>query len=157
MKKGISALLAVMMLLSVIGCGSKKENSEEPATLGRKYAKVFLDSSDKDLTSLAKELSELKAIETEFVTMEVEEGYLAGFTEEITGFSKGVMFAPMIGAIPFVGYVFETDDTDALSDKLLKTSDPAWNVCTEADETVMEIKGNRVFFLMCPSENNENQ
>ena len=40
-------------------------------------------------------------------SMPVEEGYLAGFEVEIKGFKKGVTFGPMIGTIPFVGYIRE--------------------------------------------------
>ena len=85
--------------------------------------------------------------------MEVSEGYLNGFDEDITGFQKGVMFSPVIGTIPFVGYVFETDDADALLSLLKEKANPAWNICTEADETVSTSKEKLVFFLMCTNEN----
>ena len=50
-------------------------------------------------------------------TMPVEPGLLTGFgNTEITGFKEGVMFAPMIGTIPFVGYVFVLEDGVAASD-----------------------------------------
>ena len=58
----------------------------------------------------------------------------------------------MIGSIPFVGYVFQTDDADALMAKLNATADPRWNICTEAAETVCIKQGNYVFFTMCPDE-----
>lgn len=81
------------------------------------------------------------------------EGYLAGFDNEISGFSKAVMFTPMIGSIPFVGYVFETDDTDKLLSTLKENANPAWNICVEADETVYSVKDGLVLFLMCPNDN----
>jgi hypothetical protein len=64
------------------------------------------------------------------------------------------MFAPMIGSIPFVGYVFTlSDDADVESfvTLLSENADPNWNICTEADETVIESAGNKVFFVMCPT------
>ena len=86
--------------------------------------------------------------------MAVEPGYLTGFgNTEITGFSEGVMFAPMIGTIPFVGYVFtmeEGADVDAFMQTLTDNADPRWNICTEAEETIVESAGDKVFFLMCP-------
>ena len=89
-------------------------------------------------------------------TMEVEPGLLTGFgNAEITGFSNGVMFAPMIGSIPFVGYVFTLEDgvgAAAFMQTLTDNADPRWNICVEADETVVENADNMVFFVMCPSQ-----
>lgn len=92
-------------------------------------------------------------------TMPVEEGLLTGFgNAEITGFKEGVMFAPMIGSIPFVGYVFSlNEDTDAAAfvQTLKDNADPRWNICTEAEETVVENVDDMVFFLMCPRQFDE--
>lgn len=85
-------------------------------------------------------------------SMPVEEGFLNGFTDEIKGFSKGASFAPMIGSIPFIGYIFETDDSDALIATLKDKADMRWNICTEADEMVCVKDGNLVLFIMCPNE-----
>ncbi len=88
------------------------------------------------------------------VTMPVEQGMLTGFgNAEITGFKEGVTFAPMIGSIAFVGYVFDLEEgTDAAAFKqtLKDNADPRWNICVEAEETVCEQVGNKVFFVMCP-------
>ena len=65
------------------------------------------------------------------------------------------MFAPMIGSIPFVGYVFtleEGADAAAFMQTLTDNADPRWNVCVEADETVVENADNMVFFVMCPAQ-----
>ncbi len=87
--------------------------------------------------------------------MPVEEGLLSGFDNaEIKGFKTGVMFAPMIGSIPFVGYVFELENaTDAPSfiANLEKNANRRWNICVEADEMVTGSAGNKVFFVMCPT------
>ena len=89
-------------------------------------------------------------------SMEVEPGLLSGFgNAEITGFENGVMFAPMIGSIPFVGYVFtlaDGADVDAFMTTLSDNADPRWNICVEAEETVIENADNMVFFVMCPSQ-----
>ena len=89
-------------------------------------------------------------------SMEVAEGVLTGFgNAEITGFKEGVMFAPMIGTIPFVGYVFTLDegaDVDAFMQTLKDNADPRWNICTEAEETIIESADNMVFFVMCPAQ-----
>ena len=89
-------------------------------------------------------------------SMPVESGLLMGFGEaEITDFEEGVMFAPMIGSIPFMGYVFDladSADVDAFIATLKDNADPRWNICTEAEETVVEAVGDKVFFVMSPAQ-----
>lgn len=87
------------------------------------------------------------------MVMPVEEGYLAGFNNEIKGFAEAATFAPGIGTIPFVGYVFKLADgadVEAFKDTLETEANLRWNICTEAEEMVCENVGNTVFFLMCP-------
>ena len=81
------------------------------------------------------------------------EGFLMGFSADITGFEEAVSFMPVIGTIPFMGYVFtlaEDADVETFISTLETNADPRWNICTEAEETVIEAVGNKVFFLMCP-------
>ena len=84
----------------------------------------------------------------------VSEGLLSGFgNTEIKGFKEGAMFAPMIGSIPFIGYVFELDDAanaPAFISTLKSNADLRWNVCVEADEMVTGSVGSKVFFVMSP-------
>ena len=72
---------------------------------------------------------------------------------DITGFEEAVGFMPMIGTIPFMGYVFslaDGADVDAFIATLETNANPRWNICTEAEQTVIKAVGNKVFFLMCP-------
>ena len=87
-------------------------------------------------------------------SMAVEPGYLTGFDNtEIKGFKEGAMFAPMIGTIPFVGYVFILEDGVNASDfvsTLKGAANLRWNICTSAEEMVAGSSGNKVFFVMSP-------
>lgn len=80
--------------------------------------------------------------------------YLPGFDNEgIKGFKSGVAFMPMIGSIPFVGYVFELDGTVGASEfisTLKSSANLRWLICAEAEEMVAGSEGNKVFFVMCP-------
>lgn len=150
-----------------------EDESEEPAddtatgettdavegeTLGQT---MFLDfqetvAANPDMTAqeIADDLITNPAILFAPATMPVEEGFLSGFTNEITGFEEGVMFAPMIGSIPFVGYVFtlgEGDDAEAFVQNLISNADMRWNICVEAEEMITDHVDNTVFFLMCPT------
>lgn len=126
-------------------------------TLGQTLLTVFKDQLATNPEMTAQELADVlisnEKILFSGMTMPVEEGFLMGFNADITGFEEAVTFGPMIGTIPFMGYVFtlaEDADVDAFVATLETNANPAWNVCTEAEETVMEAVGNKVFFLMCP-------
>lgn len=166
MKKFLCMLLALIMLLSMVACGSKEEKVEqdpEPTTVGTFLRKEFKDqlAENADLTAqeLADALLASEHIAFGGAAMPVEPGLLMGFDNaEITGFSEGVMFAPMIGTIPFIGYVFvleEDADVEAFVKTLEDNANPRWNVCTEAEETVTGSVGNKVFFVMCPTSMEE--
>ena len=82
----------------------------------------------------------------------VEEGFLNGFSQEIAGFDEGAVFAPMIGSIPFIAYVFSvSDDISGFIQTLKDSADLRWNICTQADEMICEANGSKVLFVMSPT------
>lgn len=164
MRKVVATLLMVVMVWGIIGCGMVNDTASAGGsatsesqlsgenTMGNKLGELFLSKigPGADKTAIAQLLADESGYDC--VVVEAQEGYLNGFTEEIKGFKSAVQFAPMIGSIPFVGYIFETDDAAALRDKLTSVADPRWNICTEAAETICVVSGNYVFFTMCPGE-----
>ena len=177
MKKTISILTAALLLLSLCACGNSapaatqppvpetpvpsEAPAESPAaeSMGQALLKDFTDRVNADpeigAEALAKALMENPVIQFSGDALPVEPGLLTGFgNTEITGFAQCAMFAPMIGTIPFVGYIFVLDadaDAAAFVQTLMDNADPRWNICTEADETIAEHVGNTVFFVMCPA------
>ena len=129
-------------------------------TVGTMLAEEFHALKAENVEITAKEMADAilanPMIQFGGTTMDVEPGLLTGFgNTEITGFNSGVMFAPMIGSIPFVGYVFTLEDgtdADAFMQLLSDNADPRWNICVEAEETIIENADNMVFFVMCPSQ-----
>lgn len=109
-----------------------------------------------DALSLAEKLIANPIIPFSGATMPVEPGLLSGFgNTEIKGFKEGATFGPMIGSVPFIGYVFVLEDGASASDfiaTLKKNADLRWNICVEAEEMVTGSAGNKVFFVMCPKE-----
>lgn len=104
--------------------------------------------------SFISNFAEATGVPLELVPMPVEEGYLAGFDIEITGFSNAYQFSPMIGSIPFVGYIFEvTDDMDKdVFCSILKDNfNLNWNICTSADEMSMFESDTAILFIMHPT------
>lgn len=153
MKKIISILLAISLIFALCACGGKAEPEPQKSPAQQLLAD-FKDklASEKDINVLAQTLVE--TLPFSGASIEVEPGYLNGFTDEITGFEKGAMFAPMIGSIPFVGYIFELEsgsDADAFVQLLKDKADLRWNICTSADEMAVEAVDGTVFFVMSPA------
>lgn len=178
MKKFLAVMFALSVMFSLASCGNTGADTETTAadttvaesaetaettetaqadTIGSAYLNAFKSTDKTTAADVAAELITVDAAGTELVTMDVNPGYLNGFDDEIKGFSKATMFSPMIGPIPFIGYVFETDEPDALLASLDASANLRWLVCTEADEKVSDISGNLVFFLMCSNETYEMQ
>lgn len=154
MKKLFALLLAVMMVLSLVACGE-----EERATygaVGEPLVVSFEENSDKSAQEIADLLLSNPNLGFMGMTMAVEEGLLSGFgNAEIKGFKEGVMFGPAIGTIPFIGYVFTLDegtDVDGFKQTLKDNADLRWNICTEADELIVESEGDKVVVIMTPNE-----
>ncbi|MGN0653607.1 MAG: hypothetical protein ACI4KD_01660 [Oscillospiraceae bacterium] len=144
---------------TTVGPTETAESSPESSgTMGNTLYNDFVSKAKNNPSmsteELANELVKNPVIKFAPMTMPVEEGYLAGFSTEIDGFKSGATFGPMIGSIPFVGYVFEVEkesDVDGFIKKLKDNADPRWNICVEADETVCGNVGTKVFFVMCPA------
>lgn len=123
------------------------------------FQALMAENADMSAEELAEKIISNAIIEFAPGTMPVEEGLLTGFgNAEITGFEEAAMFAPMISTIPFVGYIFELDadaDVEAFKTTLSENANLRWNVCTEAEEMVVESVDHTVFFLMCPKSLNE--
>lgn len=162
MRKRIVSILMICCMLFVAACG-KTEEANTPTTTGQILQQDFKSlveaQSDISAEEVAQKLLSSEIIEFAPMTMTVEEGFLTGFGNiEITGFQEGVMFGPMIGTIPFVGYVFtlsEGTDAESFVSMLKENADLRWNICTEADEMVADYVGQKVFFIMCPEQMTE--
>lgn len=132
------------------------ESPAEPAgTLGQVLLADFKTKANMDTLSIAEALVQNPAIQFMGGAMPVEEGLLSGFDNfEVKGFKFGAVFMPMIGSIPFVGYVFELPngaDTASFIQSLRDNANMRWNICVAADEMVTSAVGNKVFFVMCPT------
>lgn len=159
----------VCMVADQVACGSERNMvflvmCSESQTDSVDYNQQLVDSfkeymaSGDDLSaeSIAAHLSETESFPLDLDSVAVEEGYLAGLGE-LEGFSEGAKFAPIIGSIPFVGYVFTVDadvDGEVFAETLKSQANPAWNVCTQADLVITECykgsEGSTVLFIMCP-------
>ena len=161
MKRLIALLLAGVMVLSMVACGTTKEDdkkaeAKKPETVGEILEAEFEANPEGTAQEIAERIIGNEIIPFMGGTNPVEQGLLSGFDNvEITGFKEGCMFGPMMGTIPFVGYIFVLEDgadVDAFEDTLEESANLRWNICTEAEELTVESEGNTVFFLMSPKE-----
>ena len=172
MKRFLAIVLSLSMLVGMAACSNEKESADETTDVqvegadedplagvdtstvsGSIYAS-FVDEINKsdDIVAVAEILADESISGYSCVVTEMPEGYFAGFDEDIIGFNKAVGFAPMIGSIPFVCYIFDVDDAKSFASSLETHADPRWNICTEADETLVKVVDDYVFFIMCPAE-----
>ena len=121
-------------------------------TLFQAFDAYVTDNADKSAYEIAEVLAADESLPFMGVAMEVEPGLLNGFDNyEVKNFEEGALFAPMIGTIPFVGYIFKlADDVDveAFKKELSENANLRWTICTEAEQMVVANNGNIVFFLM---------
>ena len=144
-----------------IATDSEGEVSTETAGAIMLNAFKELMADDTDYTSLeiAEKLVTNPIIQFMGGAMPVEPGLLSGFDNyEVTGFEEGAMFGPMMGSIPFVGYIFKLPadaDVDAFMTGLKDNANMRWQICVEAEELIAEADSNTVFFLMTKKNLNE--
>lgn len=130
--------------------GDDSDKDLKGEELAEKLASIFEEEIAKgtDIETIANSMVSIP----QFMcgVMEVEEGFLSGFSEDVKGFKKGYSVGPMIGTIAFATYIFETDDANALQETLKSLANPRWNICTEATEPLIKVHENTVFVTMCP-------
>ncbi len=157
MKKFSLLLIILLSVIALTGCGKKEETKKEesePTTPAAILAEEFESTikDNKSIVEVAEKLSENKVLGTSMVVEEKKpKDFLSGFDEKIKNFKNAAVIQPMIGSIPFVAYVFETDDAEELEKELKEKANPRWNICTEADETIVKVVDNYVFFIMSPN------
>ncbi len=135
---------------------TETENGETlGTTLLKEFQNIMAEEESPTAYAVAEKLIAHESILFMGGAVEVEPGLLSGFDNyEVTGFEEGAMFAPMMGSIPFVGYVFkvaEDVDVNTFAADLISNANPRWQICVEAEETQTDTFENYVFFLMSPT------
>lgn len=154
MKKILALIVAATLILTFAACTKTEEN----LTLGGSLKKQFIEiteGGETDPLTIAEALMSNELIQFAPMVTEIDPGiFLQGFElDAVEGYSKAAMFGPMIGSIPFVGYIFNLEegvDADGFITKLEENADLNWNICVSADEMHTAKSGTTVFFLMSP-------
>lgn len=154
MKKFIALILALLMVISLAACGEKAP--DENSTVGEHLVYDFKKNVDMSVSEIADLLISNEILSFVGIAIPVEEGYLTGFNNfEIKGFEEGVMFGPTINTIPFIGYIFDLDkdtDVEQFMQDIRDNANLRWNICTEAEQLIVENKGDKVIVIMGPEK-----
>ena len=128
------------------------------SALWNSFLETMKANPEASAIDIANTLSTNPVIQFMAMASESEPGYLAGFSEEITGFESGASYGPMIGSIAFIGHIFKLadgSDVNAFIANLKSKADPRWNICVAADYTQVGAYENTVYFLMYPASMDE--
>lgn len=107
----------------------------------------------KDINAIAEAVAgidELKDVALTTADWPIEGNYFDGFSQDVTGYTKAVTIRPMIGSIPLVAYVIETEDAQAFIQANEPNLNTRWLICVAADEALMTAAGNYVFAVLAP-------
>ena len=127
----------------------KQEENTVAQTLGRQFESEI--ENERDIEKVTKKIAENEILEISVDASQVKSGdYLSGFQKEIKDFKNAYVIRPMIGTIPFIAYIFEVENSSEFAEELKSSADLRWNICTEADEMHVVVRGDYVFFVMSP-------
>ena len=127
----------------------KQEENTVAQTLGRQFESEIENA--RDIEKVTKKIAENEILEISVDASQVKSGdYLSGFQKEIKDFKNAYVIRPMIGTIPFIAYIFEVENSSEFAEELKSSADLRWNICTEADEMHVVVRGDYVFFVMSP-------
>ena len=127
----------------------KQEENTVAQTLGRQFESEI--ENERDIEKVTKKIAENEILEISVDASQVKSGdYLSGFQKEIKEYKNAYVIRPMIGTIPFIAYIFEVENSSEFAEELKSSADLRWNICTEADEMHVVVRGDYVFFVMSP-------
>lgn len=139
----LTGLFILLAGLTCTACGNKKESSDHlegalTDIMASLYANADLDEGFRE---------SLDGYETVEITDDLET-YILG-TDGIT-YTEGVVSMPMMSSMAYQCVLLRVDEADVEAAKqLLKdNADPDKWVCVSAETTLIESRGNVIFFIM---------
>lgn len=145
------ALIAgVVILLAGLGCSACGSKESSKNNLEGSLSEIMASIYEKaDLDQDFRE--SLDGFETFELTDEMEVSILG--TDEIT-YKEGVASMPMMSSIAYQCVLLrvEEDDVDTVKQALKDNANPDKWVCVSAETTLIESRGDVIFFIMCDKD-----
>lgn len=142
-KKLILTALCISMTMLCMACGEKKESADNlEGSLTDIMASIYNNAQlDADFREA------LDGFETVELTDDLEISILG--TDEIT-YTEGVVSMPMMSSIAYQCVLLRVDEADVETAKqvLKDNANPDKWVCVSAETTLIESRGNVIFFIM---------
>ena len=149
-RKKTALVAGMVLLLAGLGCsacGGKESSSDNlegnlSEIMASLYDNAELDQGFRD---------NLDGYETYELTDEMEVSILG--TDEIT-YKEGVVSMPMMSSIAYQCVLLrvEEDDVETVKQALKSNANPDKWVCVSAETTLIESRGDVVFFMMCDKD-----
>lgn len=144
LKKIILMTLCISLTMLCVACGDKKDASDNPEgsltdIMASLYENAQLDADFRE---------GVDSFETIELTDELEVSVLG--TDSIT-YTEGVVSMPMMSSIAYQCVLLRVDEADVETAKqtLKDNANPDKWVCVSAETTLIESRGNVIFFIMC--------
>ncbi len=142
-KKFLLIVLCISMTMLCMACGDKKESSGDlegslTDIMASLYENAQLDAEFRE---------GLDSFETVELTDDLEISILG--TDEVT-YTEGVVSMPMMSSMAFQCVLLRVDEADVETVKqtLKDNANPDKWVCVSAETTLIESRGNVIFFIM---------
>ncbi len=141
--KLLTGLLILLAGLLFIGWGDKKESSDGPEGALTDIMASLYENAELD----AEFREGLPYFETIELTDELKSSILG--TDEIT-YMEGVVSMPKMSSVAFQCVLLrvEESDVETVKQALKDSADPDKWVCVSAETTLIESRGNVIFFIM---------
>ncbi len=163
-KLSLAFITLVFGLCLITSCTSSKETNDdkgakdEEKSIAQVLAKQFEDEIKKsqNLDDVANAIAKNEILEIKLdVAKMSKDDYISGFKTEIKDFKGAVVIRPIISSIPFIAYIFETENASEFAKDLKENADLRWNICTTADDLEVSTIDNYVFIVMAPKSFDE--
>lgn len=150
-KKMIASILIIALaVMTLAGCGSKKENSGGTAKLEgsceKILEKVYEDAElDEDLRAA------MEYYQTTAITEDMEE-YILGTTE--VDYTDSVYSAPMMSSVAYQCVLLRLEEDENVEDAkqlLVDNANPIKWLCVEAESVIVENVGDVILYIMADS------
>lgn len=142
--KLLTGLLIILAGLLCTACGDNKESSDGPEGALTDIMASLYENAELD----AEFREGLPYFQTVELTDELKSSILG--TDEIT-YTEGIVSMPMMSSVAFQCVLLRVDegDVETVKQALKDNADPDKWVCVSAETTLIESRGNLIFFIMC--------
>lgn len=100
-----------------------------------------------DIKEVLQEVIDSGIISPNCIIEDVNDGFIDGFMEPITGFTEGAVATPLFEKVPFIACLLKADDAEALKEEMMAKIDEV-EFAEFTDILISEVYGDYVLFAI---------